>query len=364
MVKFGQDKYVLRELSSVKDHSESLFYRSLIIVIILSATVFLCVAASLFFEIFHLPVSMQKNTAIIAMFLSLLGTALSTLFISLLRSKNKVIQANIIESIPFNIIFLICVLCIWWAIDKKDVLNAVILAHGSLSVMIAFFLFIKYLPSNKSHIAFNISAFKKHFQVGLSFALITGVTAINASIDIISINYFLEGADIAYYNVAQKVSTLVSFSLVIGTGIVSNRFAYYYASQKINELKTLLSHVTKLISIVALLIFMMIFIWKNFILNIWGSEFLAASSSLLILASAQFINVLFGPIGVLLNMAGYERLVLCGIVFCLFINALLNTLLVPYIGIEGAAVATACSIIILNVVFYMILKFKKVLTEQ
>jgi O-antigen/teichoic acid export membrane protein len=167
--------------------------------------------------------------------------------------------------------------------------------------------------------------------------------------------------DVAFYNTAQKISSLVSLSLIIGAGMVANRFTYYYSQNKIDELKIIFQKITKLISILSIISFLIVFTIKDYILHIWGAEFLVASSSLLILSFGQMINAFFGPVGLLLNMTGYENMVLKAIISSLVLNLSLNMLLVPYWGIEGAAIATCSAIIFQNIYFYLVMQNKRIL---
>ena len=56
--------------------------------------------------------------------------------------------------------------------------------------------------------------------------------------------------------------------------------------------------------------------------------------------------VAFGSLGTILNMVGQERLSLVGVGIALGLNVLLNAILIPRFGANGAAVATGTSLIV------------------
>lgn len=62
------------------------------------------------------------------------------------------------------------------------------------------------------------------------------------------------------------------------------------------------------------------------------------------------INLSVGPVALSLIMTGHEKITTVGVVSGAVINIVLNFLLIPKWGIEGAAFATSISMIIWNVI--------------
>lgn len=80
-----------------------------------------------------------------------------------------------------------------------------------------------------------------------------------------------------------------------------------------------------------------------------GREFLVGMDSLFILLIGQLISVLCGSVLVLLNMTGNQWTVQTILVTAAILNIMLNAILIPNLGIEGAAWATTISTIFWNV---------------
>ena len=72
--------------------------------------------------------------------------------------------------------------------------------------------------------------------------------------------------------------------------------------------------------------------------------------ALLILAFSQVINAMSGSVGIILNMTGKEKVFRNILFFALAINIVLNLFLIPIYGIEGAAIASASSLIYWKIV--------------
>ena len=71
-----------------------------------------------------------------------------------------------------------------------------------------------------------------------------------------------------------------------------------------------------------------------------------------ILAIGQFVNVAVGTVGSILMMSGYGKVVRNNTLLGATINIVGNLTLVPLYGAIGAAISTAGSIIIQNLILY------------
>ena len=80
-----------------------------------------------------------------------------------------------------------------------------------------------------------------------------------------------------------------------------------------------------------------------------GEVYLPAWLPLVILAAAQLLTGLFGPVAMLLNMQGLEKRTVGAGVFAAASNVALNAVLIPRYGMVGAAVATGASLLVWNI---------------
>ena len=77
----------------------------------------------------------------------------------------------------------------------------------------------------------------------------------------------------------------------------------------------------------------------DFLLGIFGPEFICGKQILIILCVGQFINVSTGSVGQILAMTNREKLLRISVLSGTVLNLLLNITLVPNFGMEGAAFA-------------------------
>ncbi len=85
------------------------------------------------------------------------------------------------------------------------------------------------------------------------------------------------------------------------------------------------------------------------LVSVFGREFSAGETPLLILGIAMFVATAAGPVDVVLLMAGKSSWNLYNTLIALVLNVSLNLLLIPPLGIAGAAIAWAVSITANNV---------------
>jgi O-antigen/teichoic acid export membrane protein len=69
----------------------------------------------------------------------------------------------------------------------------------------------------------------------------------------------------------------------------------------------------------------------------------------LILGTAQVINALSGPVAEILLMTGHQKEAARSLFLAVLLNVGLNIILVPRIGINGAAIATATSTVLWSI---------------
>jgi O-antigen/teichoic acid export membrane protein len=89
-------------------------------------------------------------------------------------------------------------------------------------------------------------------------------------------------------------------------------------------------------------------LFPQILLGFFGSEFVKGASVLRILAIGQFVNAVTGPVGLILLMTNKERHFALSMAVISGVNVLGNFLVIPVMGIVGAALVTTTSVALLN----------------
>jgi O-antigen/teichoic acid export membrane protein len=189
----------------------------------------------------------------------------------------------------------------------------------------------------------------------IPFAGNSGITLLNNQAGILILGLFVSPAEIGYYKIAASLAITVAIGNQIIANVANPQFASLFVENQIKRLQKLVNigaKVSFIISFCALLFFL--FFGKPFLSFIYGADFIASYQPLLILIVGQLVNSSTGPVADLLNMTGKEKFTLRGTAISSFTNIILNFLLTPRMGLFGAAIATAVSLIIFNLFLFLV----------
>ena len=155
---------------------------------------------------------------------------------------------------------------------------------------------------------------------------------------------YVSAEEVAYFSVAQRTAMLTSFVLVAVNLVAAPRFASISKQGISSELRSTSLFCSRVMIVFATPVLIIMLTFPKFFMGLFGPEYVKAAPLLQILVLGQFINVITGSVGFLLNMTGHEKdmrnvvflsgplaIVLCGI-------------LIPLYGVMGAAVATSIAL--------------------
>jgi O-antigen/teichoic acid export membrane protein len=163
------------------------------------------------------------------------------------------------------------------------------------------------------------------------------------------LGYFMKASDVGIYNAACVVALQLIIFLSAFIAIFSPIASDLYNRKSHKELEKLFKIVTRWIFSLTLPLFIIVLIFSEYIMSIFGSSFVVGSSVLVILGFAQLINAATGPVGILLHMTGKQDIDFANGALLLFVNFGLNLWLIPFYGVIGAAIATGISLILIHV---------------
>lgn len=178
------------------------------------------------------------------------------------------------------------------------------------------------------------------------FLVLAAALVINNQVDIVMLAWFSSANDIGVYRVASQSATLVIFGLQAVSAVAAPQIARYYSKKEISHVQNLVRRSTQATTIAATLIFVLFcFSGQELIAFVFGEEFSASYFPLLILAAGQLIVASVGISGPLLTMAGYEGVQSKLLCFAVVLNVGMNFILIPLLGILGAALSTSATLI-------------------
>jgi O-antigen/teichoic acid export membrane protein len=99
-------------------------------------------------------------------------------------------------------------------------------------------------------------------------------------------------------------------------------------------------------------------LFPELVLSVSGPSFVAGAGTLIILSLGKFFSSISGSVGTILQMTGLQKYFQNILLLAAAINVVLNYLLIPYYGIEGAAIASLACVVFWNSVMVIVVKRK------
>lgn len=277
-----------------------------------------------------------------------------------LRGLHRIIPGQISENILYPGIFVASIF-VWGLIFPGNMKPHTAMMIRAVAAFITFFisslilLNLAPLEIRSTQPSFQNS---KHWLTSVfSLAILSGMQLINRWISIIILGLFVSNAQIGYFSVALQLALLAEFGLQVVNPVIAPQIARLHAigdKRRLQKLATSSARIVLVFNIIITTGF--IFLGRQFIMLFYGASYSEAYSVLLILLIGQLVNSITGSVGYLLNMTGYEKKTSLARVTTTIINVILTLILAYRYGILGAAVASALSLVIWNLMLYVLVR--------
>lgn len=178
------------------------------------------------------------------------------------------------------------------------------------------------------------------------------------SIDIMFLKKYKGNETVAFYALAVKLMTLLLVVMNSVNITISPKIAELFFAKNIKELRKTMQNSARMIFILSLPLVMFFCLLSKQILTFFGTAYLVARDPLLILMIGQGICSLFGGVQVYMNMTGRQNIFQIILIFAVVLNFILNQMLIPLYGMNGAAFSYVISMFSWNLVTSIII-YKK-----
>lgn len=187
----------------------------------------------------------------------------------------------------------------------------------------------------------------------LRFSLpLLAVAALNYLIiqtDTLMLGYFVSSDLVGMYNAAFILVQVLSVFLVSVASIYMPVASSMVARGQNREVKGLYRSATKWLFIFTLPLFLIFFLFPREVLGLlFGGVYPRASNALRLLCLGEFVHTLLGPNAMSLLAYGRSRVLMVNAALATAGNIVLNALLIPRWGIDGAAAASFISLASVN----------------
>lgn len=214
----------------------------------------------------------------------------------------------------------------------------------------AYLLHRRRLPRLKTVVPVNRS--KEWRRAWLPFTLLMAAGMLNNQMAILLLGWLGTDVQVAALRVADRGAQLVALSLGITNLVIAPHVTRAYRETNQKRLQQLFRQTARVALSVAVPIALpLVLFGAPIVALIFGEQYVEiATKPLAIMVMAQLFNVGFGSVGLFLVMTGFERKTLTGQIIAVFVSLLAAILLIPPLGAEGAAYASAIGLVTWNCV--------------
>lgn len=188
--------------------------------------------------------------------------------------------------------------------------------------------------------------------------LISSMYLINNETDTLMLGVLTSSTSVGIYAIANRGASLMNFILSVFNVAIAPTIASLYAAGEKKKLQKLVKQSANMVFLSSLPIALVLIVFGQWFLGMFGQEFIQGQAVLNILCIGKLINASTGAVALLLNMTGYQKYTFIGVAVSAILNIILNATFIPYWGAEGAAIATAISTVIWNILLVIFVQRK------
>jgi O-antigen/teichoic acid export membrane protein len=361
--RLGLDTYVVRIIPSfeLKDETLPLFLKAILKTLFLSSFVvclLLLASSNLINNYFFKSIDASTYLLILAfmVFPYTFFNVLVEIFRGLDEIKIYAFFRNFSQNFMVFILVLISIVSSWMFDPVYILYGAILIITLSLSLTLY-----KFLKHKEIKLYVKGKYKEKILKHSYPMFLAASVMFLMGYTDSFMISYYLDEYQVGIYNACISLSMMLTFIPIAIGGYISPKIAKAYSQHKRDEIKSIFQDSMKIIFVVTLAIFGVMYFYGEFFLGLFGEAFHVATLTLLLTNIAFLSEALTGPVGFILNMTDNQHIFMRILIVSLLINVLFNMLLIPIYGINGAAIALLFSMFFWTIGSYLFLKHKAII---
>ncbi len=204
-------------------------------------------------------------------------------------------------------------------------------------------------PARKAQPVTDFPAWK---QAITAMLLIEVFQALMTKADVLLLGAMIDVNAVAVFGVAGRVAGLVGFVVTAVSTMAGPMFTELHSEGRQDELRQLVRTAGQWMLWPSLALTAILAISSPIVLGLFGRDFVAGTSVLWILLTAQLVNACVGPVFVLITFTGFHQHSARIFGYMLFLNVILNIIGIRFLGIHGAAVAALATAITWGVLLH------------
>ena len=278
-----------------------------------------------------------------------------------LRGLKRIAEFSFFYRMSQSLFTVVSVLIIYCFIQDDEVPIYAYLVSLLLVSFLAFLSF-RYNLNKKSYgkesAEMQILKYSQILKISIPLMFAQSVQFIMAWTDKLMLGSMTTTVDVGVYHTAFKLSMFAAVALMSVNSIASPKFAEMFAKKDFLGLKKVVHQSTKMIFWSSFPLVIVFFMFPDFLLGLFGEEFKVGVTAFIFLSCGRLISSFSGSVGNILQMTGNQNIYAIILLIGAILNVVLNLILIPLYGINGAAIASMSSLIVWNLSMVLVVKQK------
>lgn len=241
---------------------------------------------------------------------------------------------------PLFLIVLTALSVLIWHMESATTAMIAFLVAG---VMAAFLQFVFLSPVLRDEIGKGEMIVEKRFWLVSSLPLFMsqGFFILATSVDVLVLSYFVVPADLGIYFAAAKTVGVLSFVYVAVGMSITRRLSEAWSSGDVPAFQRHFRRGRRWMTLPTIVGAALLLLVAPLILRVFGTEFMSGTTIVAILLSGVVAQAAGGPLQEALVVTGHQNSVSLIVGMSMLANLILNILLIMWLGIVGAAIASS-----------------------
>ena len=269
---------------------------------------------------------------------------------SVLQGLDFIIEGQIPETVVRPILFILLLSAGSFVLRGQISPTSAIGIHVltmSITLLVAI-LFLKRRLPHPVYLALPHYQVREWMRSALPLMLMGGFATANQYIGILLLGALKGASAVGIFKLTLQIATLIPLMLLAVNISMGPTISSLYTEMRMDLLQKVVTRNARLAFLFSLPVALAFIIFGRLFLAWVQPEFQRGAVALAILSIGQLFNVAMGSVGLLLIMTGHELDALKGHALAASANLLLSILLIPLLGLNGAALATCFTVIIWN----------------
>ncbi|MGG3915940.1 flippase [Rossellomorea vietnamensis] len=268
------------------------------------------------------------------------------IFFGIYRAEGKIKEYYFINGFISMIVRVLLVFLLYYLLGKDE-----------KSIAIA--VYASFILSNVCYLIQNRNKFgkiifdKDYLFYSLPLILSTVLVNLLHRIDIIMLGNMTTKTEVGIYQITVQISLTISVLLYVFNTVFAPKISSLFHQNKMEELRNLYIKSTRWLALIAIFSTALVIIFSGLILSIFGEEFVSGQNALILRGIGQFFDIAVGSVWVMLSMTGNPKFQMYANILAFVVNIILNFILIPTYGMNGAALATTISFTLISVIGYV-----------